>query len=211
MYRAIPRRVPAVKRKPPLPLRDRILGTADDLFRRYGIRGVGVEQIAGDAGTNKMTLYRYFESKDQLITEWVRGIIAQKEAAWDEIVAEHPDDPRAQLVSWSRRTGEALAQMEERGSAILNALAELPEEDHPARRLIDEHRQREHRRILELCRRAEFPEPELAADQFYFLLEGAKCCVQAMGLRRVGEHLMRLVDSMVTAKGAPVERAARRR
>jgi AcrR family transcriptional regulator len=186
-----------VKPKTPTPLRERILTTADDLFRRQGIRGVGVEQIAADAGTNKMTLYRYFESKDQLITEWMRGLIAQKDAAWDEIVREHPDDPREQLVSWSRRTGEALAQMEDRGSAILNALAELPEEDHPARRLIDEHRRREHRRILQLCRRAGFPEPELAADQFYFLLEGAKSCVQCIGMRRVGEHLVRLVDSMV--------------
>jgi AcrR family transcriptional regulator len=191
-----------VKRKAPVPLHERILGTADDLFRRHGIRGVGVELIASDAGTNKMTLYRHFESKDQLIAEWVRGIIAQKDAAWDEIVAEHPDDPRAQLVSWSRRTGEALAEMEERGSPILNALAELPEEDHPARRLIDEHRHREHLRIQDLCRRAEFDDPELVADQFYFLLEGAKCCVQSMGPRRVGEHLMRLVDSLVAPKQA---------
>jgi AcrR family transcriptional regulator len=189
-----------VKRAKPLPLRERILGAADDLFRRQGIRGVGVEQIAAEAGTNKMTLYRYFESKDQLITEWMRGVIAQKEAAWDEIVAEHPDDPGAQLVSWSRRTGQALAQMEERGSAILNALAELPDADHPARRVIDEHRRQEHRRIIGLCREAGFPEPELAADQYFLLLEGAKSCVQCIGMKRVGEHLMRLVESMVSAR-----------
>jgi AcrR family transcriptional regulator len=188
-----------VKNKAPPLLQERILATADDLFRRHGIRGVGVEAIAAEAGTNKMTLYRHFESKDALITAWVAGIIAQKDAAWDEIIRQHPDDPRAQLVGWSRRTAEALADMEERGSAILNALAELPEEDHPARRLIDEHRRREHRRIRALCRRAEFPEHDAVADQFYLLLEGAKSCVQAMGLRRVGEHLVRVVDQMVTA------------
>lgn len=186
-----------MKNKAPLPLRERILATADDLFRRHGIRGVGVEAIAAEAGTNKMTLYRHFESKDALITAWVAGIIAQKDAAWDEIVRDHADDPRAQLVAWSHRTAEALAQMEERGSAILNALAELPDEEHPARRLIDEHRRREHQRIRALCRRAKFPEHDAVADQFYLLLEGAKSCVQAMGLRRVGEHLVRVVDQMV--------------
>ncbi|HEY2026720.1 MAG TPA: helix-turn-helix domain-containing protein, partial [Gemmatimonadaceae bacterium] len=152
--------------------RERILAAADDLFRRHGIRGVGVEAIAAEAGTNKMTLYRHFASKDDLITEWMRGIVAQKEAAWDPIVAKHPDDPGAQLAQWSRRNAKQLAQMEGRGSTIQNALAELTEPDHPARRIIDEHRRREHRRITELCRGAGFPEPELTADEFYFLLEG---------------------------------------
>ena len=181
--------------------RERILIAADELFRRHGIRGVGVEAIAEAAGTNKMTLYRHFESKDALIAEWVRGIIAQKEKVWDELEAKHPDDPAAQLVGWSRATAAALAQMEERGSVIMNALAELPEQDHPARRVIDEHRIREHDKILALCQRAGFAEPDLAADEFYLLLEGAKSCVMCMGLKRVGEHLMRLVDTMVASKG----------
>jgi AcrR family transcriptional regulator len=197
-----------VRQKTPLPLRERILVTADDLFRRHGIRGVGVEAIAAEAGTNKVSLYRYFESKDVLITEWVRGIIAQKDAAWDEIIRQHADDPRAQLVSWSRRTAEALSQMEERGSTILNALAELPEQDHPARRLIDEHRKHEHKRIRALCRRAGFSESDAVADQFYLLLEGAKSCVQAMGLRRVGEHLMRVVDQMVATENGSADLSA---
>jgi AcrR family transcriptional regulator len=189
------------------PPRERILAAADDLFRRHGIRGVGVEAIAEAAGTNKMTLYRQFESKDALIAEWMRGIIAQKERVWDELEAKHPNDPTAQLVGWSRATAAALAQMEERGSTIMNALAELPEHDHPARRVIDEHRLREHDKILELCRLAGFTEPDLAADEFYLLLEGAKSCVMCMGLKRVGEHLMRLVDTMVATKGKARTRA----
>jgi len=62
-----------------IPPRQRILEAADDLFRRVGIRGVGVEAIAEAAGTNKMTLYRHFESKDELIAEWVRGIVEKKQ------------------------------------------------------------------------------------------------------------------------------------
>ena len=127
-----------------IPPRQRILEAADDLFRRVGIRGVGVEAIAEAAGTNKMTLYRHFESKDELIAEWVRGIVEKKEAELGEIAAAHPGDPEAQLVHWSRRVAKKFAEAEERGSALGNALAELPERDHPARRVIDEHRIREH-------------------------------------------------------------------
>ena len=152
-----------------IPPRQRILDAADDLFRRVGIRGVGVEAIAEAAGTNKMTLYRHFESKDELIAEWVRGIVERKEAEWDEIAAAHPGDPEAQLVDWSRRVAKKFADMEERGSALGNALAELPE-------------------------------AELAADQFYMLLEGAKACVQCIGLKRVGEHLMMSVDALIRAR-----------
>ena len=182
------------------PPRQRILEAADDLFRRVGIRGVGVEALAEAAGTNKMTLYRHFASKDELVAEWVRGIVAQKDAEWDEIAATHPGDPQAQLVDWSRRVAKKFAEMEERGSALGNALAELPEADHPARRVIDEHRVREHERVRALCREAGFPEPELAADQFYMMIEGAKACVQCIGLKRVGEHLMRSVDALIAAR-----------
>ena len=183
-----------------IPPRQRILDAADDLFRRIGIRGVGVEAIAEAAGTNKMTLYRHFESKDELIAEWVRGIVEKKEAEWDDIAAKHPGDPEAQLVDWSRRVAKKFAEMEERGSALGNALAELPEPDHPARLVIDAHRVREHARILRVCQEAGFPEAELAADQFYMLLEGAKACVTCIGLKRVGEHLMRSVDALIAAR-----------
>ena len=183
-----------------VPPRQRILEAADDLFRRIGIRGVGVEAIAEAAGTNKMTLYRHFASKDELIAEWVRGIVEKKEAEWDDIAARHPDDPEAQLADWSRRVAKKFAEMEERGSALANALAELPEPDHPARKVIDEHRVREHARVLRVCREAGFPEAELAADQFYMLLEGAKACVTCIGLKRVGEHLVRSVDALIEAR-----------
>jgi AcrR family transcriptional regulator len=183
-----------------IPPRQRILLAADDLFQRQGIRGVGVEAIAEAAGTNKMTLYRHFTSKDELIAEWVRGIVARKDGEWDDIVARHPGNPRAQLVEWSDRVAKKLTAMEERGSTLSNALAELPERDHPARQVIEQHKRREYKRVLRCCREAGFKEPKLAADQLYFLLEGASACVQCIGLKRVGEHLVRLVDSMITTE-----------
>src|SRR5437660_9946885 len=126
-----------------IPPRERILAVAADLFYRHGIRAVGVEAIAEAAETNKMTLYRHFASKDELIAEWARGIVAQKEALWDELEAKYPADPETQLVEWSRRVADKLAELERRGSMLANALAELPDKDHPARRVIQAHKQRE--------------------------------------------------------------------
>jgi len=183
--------------------RERLLKAADDLFHRYGIRGVGVEAIAEAADTNKMTLYRHFPSKDDLVTEWIRGIVAEREAIWVDIEAKHPDDPRAQLTDWSERVAHKLSELDKRGAPLMNSLAELPEKDHPARRVIEAHKMREHKRILRLCREAGFPEPELRADQFFFLLEGAHSCVQCIGLKRVGEQLVKSVQAWISAASGP--------
>src|SRR5947209_18712988 len=92
------------KRVARAPVRERILVAAGDLFLKQGIRGVGVEAIAEAAKTNKMTLYRYFDSKDELIAEWVRGMISHKEAEWKDLNAKHAGDPQGLLQDWTRRT-----------------------------------------------------------------------------------------------------------
>jgi AcrR family transcriptional regulator len=188
---------PKTETPPSTSLRERILAAADDLFRKQGIRGVGVEAIAESAGTNKMTLYRYFESKDDLIAEWVNGIIAKKEAEWDELSAAHKGDAQTHLQEWSRRLAKKLAEMEARGSVLHNAIAELPEKDHPARRVIQAYKQREYKRVRRLCEEAGFQNPELASNLFYMMLEGASNCVSCVGTKQIGEHLVQLVDLMV--------------
>ena len=194
---------------PPAPPRERIIAAAAELFQKHGIRGIGVDAIAEAAGTNKMTLYRHFASKDELIAEWARGIIEKKEAEWDELAAKHPNDPQGQLIEWSQRVAAKLAEMERRGSMLANALAELPEADHPARRVIQAHKTRERKRVQRLCTEAGFQDPELAANLFYMLLEGAFACVQCTGMKRVGEDLVRLVDLMVATSNDPASQLRR--
>jgi AcrR family transcriptional regulator len=180
-----------------IPLRERILVAAGDLFHKQGIRGVGVEAIAEAAQTNKMTLYRYFASKDELITEWVRGMIAHKEEDWKDLNARFRGDPEGQLQEWSRRIAAKLRAMEERGSALGNAFAELPDPNHPARRVMQEHKLREHKRVVRLCRAAGFPDPAFSANLFTMMLEGAHSCGTCVGMRQIGEHLVQVVNLMV--------------
>ena len=47
--------------------RERIVKSAIELFRQHGIKGIGVDAIAEAAGSNKMTLYRHFGCKDDLV------------------------------------------------------------------------------------------------------------------------------------------------
>src|SRR5438046_9195384 len=83
-----------------VPPRERIRVAASDLFYRHGIRAVGVEAIAEAAGTNKMTLYRHFSSKDELVAAYLRALAAEAGGFWDELERAHPGNPRAQLTAW---------------------------------------------------------------------------------------------------------------
>lgn len=188
---------PKAETQPVASMRERILAAADDLFQKQGIRGVGVEALAEAAGTNKMTLYRYFESKDALVAAWVGEIIARKDEEWKEMSVACAGDPQGHLQEWSRRLAAKLAAMEGRGSALHNAIAELPEPDHPARRIIQDYKTREHERVRLLCEEAGFENPDLAANLFYMMLEGASNCVQCIGVKQLGEHLVQLVDRMI--------------
>src|SRR6266446_10981099 len=83
-----------------IPPRARLLAAAGDLFYRHGIRAVGVEAIAEAAGTNKMTLYRHFASKDELVAEYLRQTAKGADACWDRFKKLHPGDEFAQLHAW---------------------------------------------------------------------------------------------------------------
>src|SRR6266705_6917123 len=99
----------------PVPPRERILDAADELFYRQGIRGVGVDAIAEAAGTNKMTLYRHFVSKDELVAEYLRQWANAVDVCWDRFAQVHPGDPLAQLGAWLKEMAGHLAAPDERG------------------------------------------------------------------------------------------------
>lgn len=63
--------------------------------------------------------------------------------------------------------------------------------------MIKEFRAKEHKRIMRLCKEAGFQDPSLAANLFSMLLEGAHSCVQCVGMRQIGEDLVKVVNLMV--------------
>jgi AcrR family transcriptional regulator len=64
--------------------RERLLDTADELFSRRGIRGVGVEEVIERAGVAKATLYRHFPSKDDLVL----AFLERREQHWTHDLVE---------------------------------------------------------------------------------------------------------------------------
>lgn len=184
---------------PGLPPRQRIVVAARELFYRHGIRAVGVEAIAEAAGTNKMTLYRHFPSKDELVAECLRQLGQEMEATWDELAAAHPGDARAQLVAWLGRVAGRLRDPQDRGCALVNAAIELPEKDHPARQVIEAVKASVRRRLVKLCADAGLSQPDMLADELILLVEGARVCAQSMGPQGPCDRLAQMGAALIAA------------
>src|SRR5258706_5025261 len=177
--------------------RERILRAARELFYGRGIKAVSVDEIAAAAHTNKMTLYRHFTSKDLLVAEYLRSLSQKYDAVWEEIAHTYPGDPLAQLRALLCRFGEYLACSENRGCAFANAAVEIPEKDHPARAVIEEHKTHQQVQLTRLCREAGFVEPERLADEIFPILEGARINIQSVGQCGPGAKLTEMVSAIM--------------
>ncbi len=61
--------------------RERILSKANELYFRYGIRSVTMDEIAGQCGISKKTIYQYYEDKDALVSAVMDNVIDKTECS----------------------------------------------------------------------------------------------------------------------------------
>jgi len=161
--------------------RDRIFNAARQLFYKNGIRAVGVESIASEAQTTKMSLYRSFSCKDELVTEYLRESVREYWDWFDEIVAKHPGDPRAALQTLFDSQANKACTCDTRGCAIGNASVELTEPDHPARQVVTEFNKEKLARITALCAQAGYQDPAALARGLFLLMDGAYMSLLSLG------------------------------
>jgi len=161
-------------------VRDRILETAGELFYSRGIHCVGVDSIASEAGTNKMSLYRNFPSKEELVAEYLREQEREYWTVWDSTLAPFEGDPRRQLealfdgfLTRAKCNDEELEDCKvRRGCALGNAAVEISEDDENLRAIVLAYKSELRRRLRELCRQSGASEPDALGDALMLLAEG---------------------------------------
>jgi AcrR family transcriptional regulator len=183
-------------RKASAPPRERILAAACELFYSRGIRCVSVDEIAAAAQTNKMTLYRHFESKDLLVAEYLRALTEYGRSRFFEALSAHPGNPEKQLRAYIERVGQDLRRADVRGCPVANAAVELPEKDHPARAVIEECKSEHRAALVKLCSDAGFSDPERLTDELCLLFEGACVDVQISGQNGAGARFADMANAI---------------
>jgi AcrR family transcriptional regulator len=165
------------------PARDRVFNIAADLFYHKGIRAVGVEEIVREAGVAKISLYRSFQSKDELIVAYLER---NNSAYWrqlDELLAPHQGDPRAWLDALMEHLAERTTQPGYRGCPYINYCGEFADRSHPGHRVAQANKREWRRRLLRAARALGAGEPKRLADGLMLLVEGAYAISQTLGGR----------------------------
>lgn len=151
----------------------RIFETARDLFYRRGIRAVGVDEIVCQAGVTKPSLYRSFESKDDLVAQCLESYASEGAAALEARIEEAGPEPLAQLRALIGHYADKMAQPGFRGCAMSNAAVEFPEEGHAGRLVVESCKAALRERVVGLTRAIGTDDPDTLADGLILLIEGA--------------------------------------
>lgn len=177
--------------------RERILETAEELFYREGIRAVGIDSIIEKSGVAKMSLYRSFPSKDDLVAAYL-GIRSERYWKWwDGVMAKHPDEPRRQLHDLFEALVDRVRRPEFRGCAFINAATEFPDKTSRARIVALAHKEELRRRLLELAQGVAAADPRALADQLLMLIDGIYSTVGVLERHSAIKAAARAADVLI--------------
>lgn len=151
--------------------RDRILDAATDMFYANGIRGTSADRIIEQAGITKVTFYRHFRAKTDLVVAYL-----QRQAALERnaitLAREHAGAIDA-LNNIAGIIGTASCMPGFRGCPFINAAAETPNPDDPVRLVVDAHRQWTHDVFAGIAADAGVKDADTTAGQLLMLRDGA--------------------------------------
>ncbi|SLN34434.1 HTH-type transcriptional regulator YjdC [Roseivivax jejudonensis] len=184
--------------------RDDLVETALRLFYANGFNATGIDRILAESGVAKMTLYKHFRSKDDLIlaalelrdTQFREWLFGRMDAA--------SSDPEARLVAmfdaladWF--AGEAFPGLGFSGCAFINAASEFAPLDHPAHTFAAEHKRLIVEYLSKLCTEAGYEAPEIVAERLALLKEGAIATAHVRGMPEAASLARGMAEDLLKA------------
>src|SRR5262249_50002266 len=122
--------------------RQRILETADRLFYQEGIRAVGIDRIIAEAGVAKMSLYKHFLSKDELILAVLKHREESVLAFFRSSMERYSQKSKNPLRAFFAALKDFFEMTGFRGCPFQNAAVELADPAHPGTEFVRGHKQR---------------------------------------------------------------------
>ena len=180
------------------PARERIVQTAVKLFYKNGLRATGIDRIIAESGVAKMSFYRYFPSKSDLIAEflhrrhdfwmeWFTTAVEEKllesKGGGLEVIADV-------LRSWFEEPGF-------RGCAFINTVAETPEYESEQNGIARDHKAQLETYVEKLATRLGIAAPKKAAATAMIIIEGTIVRAHMTGnpnVSRICKQMLKNID-----------------
>lgn len=167
---------------------EKVFQTAARMFYQHGYRAIGVDTLAAESGIGKMTLYRHYNSKDDLIVAYLKD---SNDFFWNNFEEITKDAPtaREKLLAFFESLQDYVKNPACFGCPFLNVATEFPDTDYPGHQIAIEHKQTVRERFRQLAKEAGAKRPEVLADQLFLLMDGAYMASRMFGIKNPAEHL----------------------
>ena len=187
---------------PKVPMRERIVEAATEQFYAQGLRAVSAEKIIAQVGITKVTFYRHFPTKDDLIVAYL-----ERRAKWEREAVAHARQSARDVPEVFRIIAEAIGaecgRPDFRGCPFINAAAEYADPEHPVRRVVDAHRRWFGQTIQDLLDEISIPDSARVADQLVMLRDGAMVSGYLSDPSTVAEALDNAGRAVIAFSSAP--------
>jgi AcrR family transcriptional regulator len=154
-------------------MREVLVTAATELFYAEGLRAVSVDKVIEKAGTTKVTFYRHFKSKDDLVVAHLDVRAQQERDGILGAVAEAGGDPDRVFQLIAAQLGEFSCLQGFRGCPFINAAAEYPDPESAVRHTVDAHRAWCKNAFREIIEPLALPDPRGVADDLMLIRDGA--------------------------------------
>jgi AcrR family transcriptional regulator len=151
---------------------EKVLSAASRLFYANSVRAVGIEWIVAESGVSKTSLYRNFQTKDELVAAFLEREDREFWQQWDGVVAAAAN-PKAELMSLLDWIGKRVSRDGYRGCPQINVAAEFADPEHPARKIRRRHKVAMLERLKDIVDRIGVTRPDDTSDQLALLIDGA--------------------------------------
>lgn len=186
--------------------REQLIQTAQELFYRVGYHATGIDRILAESGVAKMTLYKHFRSKDELI---LAVLAARQQELLDQLQAlRQALPPRQALLATFDGLHGLIHQADFCGCGFINAAAEFQDREHPIHRQAAALKAAFAAHFLELLRGLGLTQPQPLANQLQFLLEGALSMAHLQGPANQALEAKAAAELLLNGAGSSAPAAA---
>lgn len=160
--------------------KEKLYQTAARLFYQHGYRSTGVDTIAAEAGIGKMTLYRHYPSKDDLIIAYLRD---SDRLFWDQFeqITHDAQTAKEKLLAFFEALQSYVLSPVCYGCPFVNIAAEYPEAEHPGHQAALGHKQSVLACFHQLAEAAGASDPAGLANALFLLMDGAYAAARMFG------------------------------